>query len=271
MTDGRPIAVIGGTGLYTLGPGTWESLQTPYGDAAVQHQTLANRNILFLARHGSGHALPPHRVNYRANIWALHALGVQEVIAVQSVGSVNQAMKPGDFVVLSQFIDWTKGRPSTFFNGDDAPVRHVDVTEPYCTKMTAWLMRAGEFLAEQIHGAGVYACTEGPRFETAAEVRALRLLGADVVGMTNVPEAVLAREAGLCYAAICIVCNWGAGMTGFPLSHKEVLEIMDEQSAKMNTFITRYVMLNREGICRCAELGFGQYLQQHCSPGGDQL
>ena len=254
------IAIIGGTGLYALGTGKPEIVPTPYGDATLLLLQLAGRDVAFLARHGRDHALPPHRVNYRANIWALHALGVREVVATQSVGSMNKEMAPGDFVVLSQFIDWTKGRASTFFDGETGPVLHVDVTQPYCPEVAARLLQAGEFLEDRVHGAGVYACTEGPRFETAAEIRALRLLGADVVGMTNVPEAVLAREAGLCYAAICIVCNWGAGMTEFPLTHQEVLDTMTEQTANLQQLLLNYLSLSHEGTCRCEELGFAQYL-----------
>lgn len=257
------IAIIGGTGVYDLGAEQQtEIITTPYGEAAITRQQIAGQEIIFLARHGAGHALPPHRINYRANIWALYTLGVRDVLATQAVGSMNLAMAPGHFVLLSQFIDWTKGRASTFFDGDDGVVRHVDVTNPYCPRMTGDLLRAGAFLAGQLHGGGVYACTEGPRFETAAEVRALRLLGADVVGMTNVPEVVLAREAGLCYAAICIVCNWGAGMTEYPLTHEEVLGIMDEQTVNIRQLIENFLSMTHEETCGCGVLGCARYLQQ---------
>lgn len=255
------LAIIGGTGLYELDePSEAEVIITPYGEAAYFRVALEDGEVIFLTRHGAGHTVPPHRINYRANIWALHALGVREVVATQAVGSLNPHMSPGDFVLLSQFIDWTKCRPATFFDGEGSPVAHVDVTNPYCPRLLGALLQAGAPLGSALHPDGVYACTEGPRFETAAEVKALRSLGADVVGMTNVPEVALAREAGLCYAAVCIICNWGAGMTGMPLTQEEVLGIMAEQAANLRAFITRFAAIPREGLCPCEGLGFGRYL-----------
>ncbi len=255
------LAIIGGTGVYDLGALTAsENVDTPFGEVQVFRVKVAGETVIFLPRHGVGHSVPPHRINYRANIWALHALGVREVLATQAVGSLNLRMAPGHFVLLSQFIDWTKSRPLTFFDGDGGPVVHVDVTHPYCQRLTGHLLRAAEFLDERVHGEAVYACTEGPRFETAAEVHALRMLGADLVGMTNVPEVVLARESGLCYAAVSIVCNWGAGMTNYPLTQDEVLEIMRDQTAELREVLHRFIALHRDGNCTCAELGFPQYL-----------
>ncbi|HOF90011.1 MAG TPA: S-methyl-5'-thioinosine phosphorylase, partial [Armatimonadota bacterium] len=236
-----------------------ETVRTPYGDAALFRVVLGGRTVLFLARHGAGHALPPHRVNYRANIWALQALGVEAVLATQAVGSLTPHLAPGHFVLLSQFLDFTKARTATFFDGD-GPVVHADVTHPYCPRLGGAVLRAGAPLGDTLHSAGVYACMEGPRFETAAEIRALRLLGADVVGMTNVPEVVLAREAGLCYAAVCIVCNWGAGMTNTPLSHREVLDIMEERADALRDLITRFAANPHEGDCACRALGFPDLL-----------
>ena len=256
-----PIAIIGGTGVYELGEAARaEKLPTPYGAVACYRLTLAGREVIFLARHGVDHSVPPHRVNYRANIWALHALGVREVLATQAVGSLTMHVAPGHFVLVSQFLDFTKNRPSTFFDGHDGQVLHVDVTHPYCLRLTQRLLRAGKFLGEELHSDAVYACTEGPRFETAAEVRALRMLGADVVGMTNVPEVVLAREAGLCYAAVCIVSNWGAGMTESPLTHDEVLDVMDKRTPALQGIIANFVSMHVDEDCPCEELGFGQYL-----------
>lgn len=256
------VAIIGGTGVYDLGAeARSEMIATPYGDALVTHTSFCGRDVVFLARHGAGHAVPPHRINYRANIWALHALGIREVVATQAVGSVNTAMAPGDFVVISQFLDWTKCRPITFFDGDDGHVVHVDVTQPYCPRLARRLTAAGAFLGTQLHGAGVYACTEGPRFETSAEIVALRILGADLVGMTNVPEVVLAREAGLCYAAVCIVCNWGAGMTDVPLTQDEVLDIMARQTEELRTLLTGFLSQDDgTASCGCSTLGFPQLL-----------
>jgi 5'-methylthioadenosine phosphorylase len=255
------LAIIGGTGVYDLGGLTTpEAVDTPFGAVAVFRVEVAGTPVIFLPRHGVGHSVPPHRINYRANIWALHALGVREVLATQAVGSLNMRMAPGHFVLLAQFLDFTKVRPITFFDGDGGPVVHVDVTRPYCPRLTGHLLRASEFLGDRVHGEAVYACTEGPRFETTAEIHALRTLGADLVGMTNVPEVVLAREAGLCYAAVSIVCNWAAGMTNYPLTQDEVLEIMREQTAELRDVIARFVALPRGGDCPCAGLGFPQFL-----------
>jgi 5'-methylthioadenosine phosphorylase len=250
-------AIIGGTGVYALGDAlTPFSIPTPYGDVLLHRGRLGGHDLLFLARHGAAHSIPPHRINYRANIWALAHLGVDEVLATQAVGSLNARMTPGDIVLLAQFLDWTRGRTSTFFDGEDETVVHVDVSHPYCPRLNGALLRAGEFLGDRMHGQGVYACTEGPRFETAAEIHALRVLGADLVGMTNVPEVVLAREAGLCYASICVVCNWAAGMTQSPLTQDEVLGVMDERRAELVALLQHYLTLRAPGACDCAQLGF---------------
>ncbi|MHB9023731.1 MAG: S-methyl-5'-thioinosine phosphorylase [Armatimonadota bacterium] len=255
------IGIIGGTGVYDLGsPAEMERILTPFGEAAVARATIGGREAIFLARHGVGHSVPPHRINYRANIWALHALGVREVVTTQAVGSLNLRIAPGQFVILSQFIDFTKARSSTFFDGNDGRVIHADVTHPYCSRLIGRLLRAGEFLQDRLHGEAVYACTEGPRFETAAEIHALRMLGADVVGMTNVPEVVLAREAGLCYAALCVVCNWGAGMTEYPLTDDEVRLTMAEQTGDLRKIIERFMVHEGERDCLCEGLGFGDQL-----------
>ncbi len=255
------LAIIGGTGVYDLGGGVnTEAIPTPYGEAAIFRMQLKSREVIFLARHGAGHSMPPHRVNYRANIWALQALGVDEVLATQAVGSINPHMELGHFALLAQFLDFTKCRPSTFFDGDDERVIHIDITHPYCPRLTGRLLRAGEFLDDQLHSKAVYACTEGPRFETAAEIKAFSILGADVVGMTNVPEVVLAREAGLCYASISIICNWGAGMNNYPLTHEEVISIMAERTPALRELIVRFIESEDESECPCASLGFARYL-----------
>ena len=248
--------------MDTFGAGQTEIVPTPYGDAAITRVNLAEREVIFLARHGAAHILPPHRINYRANIWALHALGVKDVLATQAVGSLNPHMEPGSLVILGQFIDWTRGRNATFFDGEHGQVVHVDVSKPYCPRLSAQLQVAGDFLAGALHGDGEYACSEGPRFETAAEVRMLRQLGADVVGMTNVPEVVLAREAGLCYAALCVVCNWGAGMAESPLTHDEVLGVMSEQATRLRRMIEQFIHIRSDGECACAKLGFAHWLPQ---------
>ena len=222
-------AIIGGTGVYDpqlLSDLREEAVSTPYGDARVQVGTYEGIEIAFMPRHGAGHSIPPHRINYRANIWALRALGVQRILATAAVGSLNPEMKPGHFVIVDQFLDFTKGREHTFFDGGESGVVHTDMTNPYCPHLRAHLVRQAARLELTCHSSGVYVCTEGPRFETAAEIRAFRILGGDVVGMTNVPECTLAREAGLCYAAMAMVTNMAAGIASGPLTHEEVVEIM---------------------------------------------
>jgi len=222
-------AVIGGTGVYDpklLDEVRSTVLDTPYGEVEVQIGRYKGVEVAFMPRHGKGHSIPPHRINYRANIWGLKMLGVEVILATAAVGSINPEMKPGNFVIVDQFLDFTKGRTSTFFDDGSQGVVHVDVTEPYCPAVREVLIETGRELGLRLHDRGTYVCVEGPRFETAAEIRAFRILGGDVVGMTSVPEAVLAREAGICYAAMAMVTNMGAGMEERPLSHEEVVEIM---------------------------------------------
>ncbi|MFB5065999.1 MAG: S-methyl-5'-thioadenosine phosphorylase [Candidatus Wallacebacter cryptica] len=225
------LAVIGGTGVYDpmlLDTPRSIDVKTPYGPVPVTVGVYQNSEIAFVARHGSGHSVLPHQINYRGIIWALKSLGVEYIIGTNAVGSANPAMRPGHFVVIDQFIDFTKQRPFTFFDGENTPVVHVDITEPYCQTLRQIIVELGRSMKLAIHERGCYVCFEGPRYETSAEVRMAGMLGGDVLGMTNVPEVVLAREAGICYATICVVTNMGAGMAGAALSHDEVSAIMSE-------------------------------------------
>lgn len=255
MTQKVRLAIIGGTGVYD--PRILENIReevitTPYGQAMVRIGTYQGEPVAFMARHGVNHSVPPHLINYRANIYALKMLGVERVIATTAVGSCNRNMKPGDFVVVDQFLDFTKGRISTFFEGGEAGVVHTDVTEPYCPEIRSVLIAAAEEVGIPVHPAGTYVCTEGPRFETAAEIRMFGQLGGDVVGMTNVPECVLAREAGLCYATVSMVTNFGAGISPNPLTHEEVLEVMaaNGENLKKLLFTTLKQIASERG-CTC--------------------
>lgn len=203
-----------------------EVVRNKYGEAKVAYGSYHGMEVAFLARHGAGHSVPPHLINYRANIRALRDLGVERIIATAAVGSLNLDMRPGDVVLVDQFLDFTRGRAATFFDGGDTGVIHCDVTVPYCQEVGEVLARVGTELELKIHRGGVYVCTEGPRFETAAEVRMYKQLGGDVIGMTGVPECVLAREAGICYASVATVTNYAAGISSAKLTHTEVLEIM---------------------------------------------
>lgn len=249
------LAIIGGTGVYDpeiLDDVREETVVTPYGRATVRIGKFRGLEVVFLARHGAGHTVPPHKINYRANIYALAALGVRRVIATAAVGSLRQAFGPGHFVLVDQFLDFTKNRVSTFFEGGEAGVVHIDVTEPYCPEMRGHLEAAGKALGLPVANGGVYVCTEGPRFETPAEIRMFERLGGDLVGMTSVPEVVLAREAGLCYATIAMVTNYAAGISGQPLTHEEVLEIMAANGTNLRRLILEALpRLAAEPACPC--------------------
>jgi len=223
------IAIIGGSGFYDMDMMTQVDqaiIETPYGKAAANIGMLAGKQVAFVPRHGAGHTVPPHLVNYRANIEALRWMGVKRVLATVSVGSLNKDMQPGNLVFLDQFIDFTKSRPLTFFEGGETGVVHTDMTNPYCRELRELMIKASAGSNMRFHPRGVYVCSEGPRFETSAEINMYRILGGDVVGMTNVPEVVLAREAGICYAAVAVVTNFAAGISPNPLSHEEVLAEM---------------------------------------------
>lgn len=211
------LAIIGGSGLTQLAcleVVRREVVRTPYGEPSgtLTHGRIGQQEVVFLARHGHGHTIPPHRVNYRANIWALvKGAGAEGIVSVASVGGIRADLGPGELVVPHQIIDYTWGRPATFFDGGEAPVVHVDFTEPYDRALRERLLCAGEAAGVTLSGAAVYAATQGPRLETAAEINRLERDGADIVGMTGMPEASLARELETPYAAICAVANWGAG------------------------------------------------------------
>jgi len=210
------LAIIGGSGLTRLASldvTGRKAVRTPYGEpsGALTFGTLRGREAMFLARHGYGHTIPPHEVNYRANIWALREEGASEIVSVASVGGIRADLGPGTLVVPHQIIDYTWGRRGTFFEGGDAPVSHVDFTAPYTDRVRQKLLAAARAAGEPIVDGAVYAATQGPRLESAAEVDRLERDGADIVGMTGMPEAVLARELDLPYAAIAVVVNHAAG------------------------------------------------------------
>ena len=212
----RMLAIIGGSGLTQLSNLAIvrrEVVRTPYGEpsGALTYGSLCEEPVVFLARHGYGHTIPPHLVNYRANIWALKQANVSGIISVASVGSIRADLAPGTLVVPDQIIDYTWDRKSTFFEGGETPVKHVDFTHPYDPSLRQRLLLATAAVGELAVDGGVYAATQGPRLETAAEINRFERDGADVVGMTGMPEAVLARELELPYAALTVVVNYGAG------------------------------------------------------------
>jgi 5'-methylthioadenosine phosphorylase len=210
------LAIIGGSGLSKLGNmevTRRKVVRTPYGEpsGALTFGRIGARDVMFLARHGYGHTIAPHQVNYRANLWALKESGALEVVSVASVGSIRKDLWPGVLVLPHQIIDYTWGRSSTYFEGAGVAVNHIDFTEPYSPSVRAKLLSAAASCGERIMEQGVYAATQGPRLETAAEITRLERDGADIVGMTGMPEAALAREISLEYAAIAVVANFAAG------------------------------------------------------------
>ncbi|HEY5896511.1 MAG TPA: S-methyl-5'-thioinosine phosphorylase [Burkholderiales bacterium] len=210
------LAIIGGSGLSKLG--NMEVIRrkvarTPYGEpsGALTLGRIGSSEVVFLARHGYGHTIAPHEVNYRANLWALKEAGASEVVSVASVGAIRDALHPGSLVIPHQVIDYTWGRHATFFEGRGVPVNHIDFTEPYSRAVREKLLAAAKACGEAVVDRGVYAATQGPRLETAAEIDRLERDGADLVGMTGMPEAALAREISLEYATVAVVANFAAG------------------------------------------------------------
>ncbi len=224
------LGLIGGSGLYDIdGLEIREevSLSTPYGAPSSTYKLGAfdNTELVFLARHGVPHRIPPHKVNYRANMWGFKSLGVERIISIGAVGGINSGMQPGALVVLDQIIDMTMGaRAATFYDGEK--VVHVDFTDPYCAETREIFIQAAACISLPVKKSGTYICVNGPRLETEKEIQFFLSIGADVVGMTAMPEAVLARELEMCYTGISIVTNYAAGLAGDRLTTTEVVESM---------------------------------------------
>lgn len=242
------LAIIGGSGLTQLANlevTHREVMRTPYGDpsGAVTFGQLGGQPVAFLARHGYGHTIPPHEVNYRANLWALHKIGASGVVSVASVGSIRADLKPGDIVIPHQLIDYTWGRKSTYHEGCGVAVRHVDFTDPYDPALRQRLIEAAARAGMTVSDAAVYAVTQGPRLETAAEIDRFERDGADLVGMTAMPEAVLARELGLPYAAINLVANYAAGRADsrHGISFDAIEQVLQESMGRVRTIIAALV------------------------------
>ncbi|MCK9258582.1 MAG: S-methyl-5'-thioinosine phosphorylase [Azoarcus sp.] len=243
------LAIIGGTGLTQLSSleiVRREVVRTPYGEpsGALTFGSLCNKPVVFLARHGYGHTIPPHKVNYRANIWALKEAKVGAIVSVASVGGIREDYVPGALVIPDQIIDYTWGRESTFFDSVDKPVRHIDFTRPYDEVLRQRLLVAAASAGEAVYNGGVYATTQGPRLETAAEINRLERDGADLVGMTGMPEASLARELNLPYAAINVVVNCAAGRS----SSEQGIHFDDIELVLQDAMVRVHTLL--EHICK---------------------
>lgn len=229
-------ALIGGSGLARLAAlddPQPQAVRTPYGEpsAPLLRGRLGGVPVVFLARHGAAHTLAPHAINYRANVWALKEAGVRGVFALATVGGVRAEFGPGTLVVPDQIIDYTHGRGATFFDGPAAPVTHVDFTQPYTAALRAALLAGARAAGEAAADGAVYACTQGPRLETAAEIERIARDGGDLVGMTGMPEAALAREAELAYAALAVVVNHAAGRG----SSREAIRLADLEAVMQAT------------------------------------
>lgn len=253
---GIRIAVIGGSGIYdpaVLENTRKEELNTPFGRATIVRGSIHGKEVAFMARHGENHSVPPHLVNYRANIWGLKQIGVKNIFATAAVGSLNLEMEPGQLVLVDQFLDFTRSRPQTFM---EKGVLHLDMTTPYCPELRKLLAVTAKQLDLAHYHNGTYVCSEGPRFETPAEVYMFRQLGGDVVGMTGVPEVVLAKEAGMCYATIAMITNFAAGISVRRLSHQEVVSIMTENADNLRQLLIKAIVaLDPERACTCRDNG----------------
>lgn len=225
------MGIIGGSGLSQL-PGLTVveqiQLNTPFGEpsAPITKGVLNGQTLFFLPRHGEHHTIAPHLINYRANLWALHHLGVREVIAVAAVGGISEAMAPGVLALPDQIIDYTWGRDSSLFSENFSADKHIDFTYPYDADLRRQILDAAAQITLKVIDGGCYAATQGPRLETAAEVRRLANDGADMVGMTAMPEAAIARELAVAYAGIAVVANKAAGLTGKALTMDDILQTL---------------------------------------------
>ncbi len=222
------LGIIGGSGLSrieSLSVDKRELVDTPYGEPSspLLFGRLNGLEVAFLPRHGGNHQVPPHKVNYQANIWAFSEVGVRKIIGMAAVGGISDRMGPGVLCVPDQIIDYTYGRNQTFYEQDLRSVMHIDFTEPYCAELRNALIETSLRIGVSIVDHGTYGATQGPRLETAAEIRRMARDGCDIVGMTGMPEAALAKELNLCYANFSLVVNWAAGLgDGGPISMKEI-------------------------------------------------
>ncbi|MGY6278072.1 S-methyl-5'-thioinosine phosphorylase [Methylomonas sp. MgM2] len=240
------LAIIGGTGLTQVEDLTitgQQCLETPFGSPSANYVfgELCGKKLTFLARHGNPHRIPPHKINYRANIWGLKELGVTEIIAVAAVGGIGKPMKPAHIAIPDQVIDYSYGREHTFFADDLEHVTHIDFTEPYSPSLRKRIIQAASNADINISSEGTYGCTQGPRLETIAEIKRMAQDGCDMVGMTGMPEAALARELGIAYANISVVANWAAGIVEGEITMAEIeknLEIgMDKAIALLKATV----------------------------------
>ncbi|RLF08558.1 MAG: S-methyl-5'-thioadenosine phosphorylase [Thermoprotei archaeon] len=260
MEEKIKIAVIGGSGIYDpeiVQVIEEKKIYTPYGlpSDSIVIGILSGKKIAFLPRHGRKHQIPPHKINYRANIWALKELGVERVISVSAVGSLREDYKPGDFVCTDQFIDMTKRREYTFYDGPI--VAHVSMADPFCPELRDICVSVGKELGITMHSTGTYVCIEGPRFSTRAESKLWRSFGADIIGMTLVPEVNLAREARMCFLNIAMITDYDVWAEK-PVTAHEVEKVMKENIEKVKELLYKLIpVIPEERSCKC-----GKYMDE---------
>jgi 5'-methylthioadenosine phosphorylase len=248
------LAIITGTGVnIALQDGTKFRLGTPYGPSTtITLGRINKKNVALLPRHGEKHEVPPHKINYRANIWALQMLNVERILATNAVGAINVNYTPRDIIIPYDFIDLTKQRSLTFY--DNAPITHIDVTNLYCSELREQLFVSSKKRINRIWNDAIYLCTEGPRYESPAEIRMYRSFGCDVVGMTGFPEAILAHELNMCYATLCFVSNMAAGIQG-QVSTKEVAEEGQNVELMIKEILVETVnTIPRKRTCMCSRV-----------------
>ncbi len=257
--DLADVGIFGGSGFYSLFEGEVQhvSVQTPFGapSDAFAVGRVGEARVAFLPRHGARHRIPPHEINYRANIWAMAQLGAKRVIAPSAVGSLKPEIRPGDFVICDQFVDRTYGRAQTFFDGPR--VVHVSTADPYCPELRALAVRGARDLGIAVHDSGTVVVIQGPRFSTRAESRWFSAQGWDVVNMTQFPEASLARELELCYVNVSLTTDFDAGLEGqpdvHPVSVEDVIRVMSANTERVRRLIDWLVpRLPPERACPCA-------------------
>ena len=228
-----------------------ETVDTEYGSVEVTLMSINDKKVAFLPRHSAGHSVPPHKINFKANIMALKKIGVTQIIATNAVGSLDLNVGPGSFVIIDDFLDFTVNRERTFF---DDKVVHMDMSEPLCNRLRNVILSNADCVSGGLVDGGTIVCTEGPRFETPAEIKFFAMIGGTVVGMTSLPELVLAREAEMCYASISIVTNYGTSISPNPLSMEEVYDIMEVKKQELINLLLKTIddLENEDCICHHA-------------------
>lgn len=251
------IGIIGGSGFYDLASGLKEiKVETPYGPPSdkIAIGKVGGRKVAFLPRHNKTHDVPPHQINYRANIWALKSLGISRIITSHAVGSLQKDIKPGDFVILDQFIDRTKGRIDTFYDGQITT--HISTAFPYCPQLRKSAIKAAKEVGVRVHEKGTVVVIQGPRFSTAAESTWFTKMGWDVINMTEYPEIVLAREKEICYCAIAIATDYDAGLVAEgevkPVSVDEIVKIFQKNVMKAKEIMLAMIENYPKRVtCKC--------------------